>query len=137
MDFKRISEGGSKTLDTMGRHVIAELWNCNLDILNDLDRLEKTFVNAALKAGAEIREVAFHKFAPFGVSGVVIISESHLTIHSFPEHGYASIDVYTCGDIIDPHIAVKFIEEKLEAKTVEKLEVPRGMGTVKLKQMKA
>ncbi len=121
----------------MGRHVIAELWNCNLDILNDLDRLEKTFVNAALKAGAEIREVAFHKFAPFGVSGVVIISESHLTIHSFPEHGYASIDVYTCGDIIDPHIAVKFIEEKLEAKTVEKLEVPRGMGTVKLKQMKA
>ncbi len=136
MDFKRISEGGSKTLDTMGRHVIAELWNCNLDILNDLDRLEKTFVNAALKAGAEIREVAFHKFAPFGVSGVVIISESHLTIHSFPEHGYASIDVYTCGDIIDPHIAVKFIEEKLEAKTVEK-EVPRGMGTVKLKQMKA
>ncbi|WP_054861430.1 adenosylmethionine decarboxylase [Gracilibacillus sp. JCM 18860] len=125
-------------MDTMGRHVIAELWNCNLDILNDLDRLEKTFVNAALKAGAEIREVAFHKFAPFGgVSGVVIISESHLTIHSFPEHGYASIDVYTCGDIIDPHIAVKFIEEKLEAKTVEKLEVPRGMGTVKLKQMKA
>ena len=51
-----------------------------------------------LRAGAEVREVAFHKFAPQGVSGVVIISESHLTIHSFPEHGYASIDVYTCGD---------------------------------------
>lgn len=124
-------------MDTMGRHVIAELWGCNIDLLNDMERLEKTFVNAALKAGAEIREVAFHKFAPMGVSGVVIISESHLTIHSFPEHGYASIDVYTCGDIIDPNVAVDFIEEELEAKTTEKLEVPRGMGAIQIKNIKA
>ncbi|MGN8645758.1 adenosylmethionine decarboxylase [Gracilibacillus sp. HCP3S3_G5_1] len=124
-------------MDTMGRHVIAELWECNIDMLNDIEQLEKTFVNAALKAGAEVREVAFHKFAPFGVSGVVIISESHLTIHSFPEHGYASIDVYTCGDIIDPNVAVAYIEEQLEAKSTEKLEVPRGMGAVQLKNIKA
>ncbi|SHN06218.1 adenosylmethionine decarboxylase [Gracilibacillus kekensis] len=124
-------------MDTIGRHVIAELWDCNLDVLNDIDRLEKTFVNAALKAGAEIREVAFHKFAPFGVSGVVIISESHLTIHSFPEHGYASIDVYTCGNMIDPHLAVTYIEEKLEAKTIEKVEVPRGMKAIQFKNKKA
>ncbi len=123
-------------MDTMGRHVIAELWECNIDILNDMDRLERTFVNAALKAGAEVREVAFHKFAPFGVSGVVIISESHLTIHSFPEHGYASIDVYTCGDIIDPNVAVAYIEEQLEAKSTEKVEVPRGMGAVQIKNTK-
>ncbi|QGH35273.1 S-adenosylmethionine decarboxylase proenzyme [Gracilibacillus salitolerans] len=123
-------------MDTMGRHVIAELWECNIDMLNDMDRLEKTFVNAALKAGAEVREVAFHKFAPFGVSGVVIISESHLTIHSFPEHGYASIDVYTCGDIIDPNVAVAYIEEQLEAKSTEKVEVPRGMGAVQIKNTK-
>ncbi|MFD2654579.1 adenosylmethionine decarboxylase [Gracilibacillus thailandensis] len=123
-------------MDTMGRHVIAELWECNIDMLNDIERLERTFVNAALKAGAEVREVAFHKFAPFGVSGVVIISESHLTIHSFPEHGYASIDVYTCGDIIDPNVAVAYIEEHLEAKSTEKLEVPRGMGAVQMKNIK-
>lgn len=86
-------------METMGRHVISELWGCDFDKLNDMDFIEKTFVNAALKSGAEVREVAFHKFAPQGVSGVVIISESHLTIHSFPEHGYASIDVYTCGDL--------------------------------------
>lgn len=65
--------------------------------------MNKLLLEATLKSGAEIREVAFHKFAPQGVSGVVIISESHLTIHSFPEHGYASIDVYTCGDL-DPNI---------------------------------
>ncbi|ASN05029.1 adenosylmethionine decarboxylase [Virgibacillus necropolis] len=121
-------------MDTMGRHVIAELWECNIDKLNDMALIERTFVDAALKAGAEIREVAFHKFAPHGVSGVVIISESHLTIHSFPEHGYASIDVYTCGDIIDPNVAAEHIATSLEAKTYEKVEVPRGMGPVKVNQ---
>ncbi|WLR50178.1 adenosylmethionine decarboxylase [Bacillus tianshenii] len=119
-------------MDTMGRHVIAELWDCNTDKLNDMDLIERIFVDAALKAGAEVREVAFHKFAPHGVSGVVIISESHLTIHSFPEHGYASIDVYTCGDRIDPNVAADYIAEALESKKRENIEVPRGMGPVQV-----
>lgn len=125
---------GDIAMDTVGRHVIAELWDCNADKLNDMALIEQIFVNAALKAGAEVREVAFHKFAPQGVSGVVIISESHLTIHSFPEHGYASIDVYTCGDRIDPNVAADYIVEALEAETVEKVEVPRGKGPVKVKE---
>ncbi|WP_110114078.1 adenosylmethionine decarboxylase [Bacillus sp. CGMCC 1.16541] len=125
-------------METMGRHVISELWGCDFDKLNDMEYIEKTFVDAALKTGAEVREVAFHKFAPQGVSGVVIISESHLTIHSFPEHGYASIDVYTCGDL-DPTIAADYIAEALNAQTRETIEVPRGMGPVQVKpaQVKA
>ncbi|ASF41512.1 adenosylmethionine decarboxylase [Halobacillus halophilus] len=124
-------------MDTMGRHVIAELWDCNEGKLNDMSYIEQVFVDAALKAGAEVREVAFHKFAPHGVSGVVIISESHLTIHSFPEHGYASIDVYTCGDRIDPNVAAHFIVEALEAGRNETVEVPRGMGPVEVEQSRA
>ncbi|WP_026045632.1 adenosylmethionine decarboxylase [Paenisporosarcina sp. TG-14] len=116
-------------METMGRHVIAELWECEFDKLNDVNFIERTFVEAALKAGAEVREVVFHKFAPQGVSGVVIISESHLTIHSFPEHGYASIDVYTCGDL-DPTIAAKYIADALGSQTSEMTEIPRGMGPV-------
>lgn len=123
-------------MDTMGRHVIAELWGCNSEKLNDMKFIEETFVDAALRAGAEIREVAFHKFAPHGVSGVVIISESHLTIHSFPEHGYASIDVYTCGDRIDPNVAADYISQALESDKCENLEVPRGMGPVKVAKHK-
>ncbi|HEY2421887.1 MAG TPA: adenosylmethionine decarboxylase, partial [Neobacillus sp.] len=102
----------------------------------NIDFIEQTFVEAALKSGAEIREVAFHKFAPQGVSGVVIISESHLTIHSFPEHGYASIDVYTCGDL-DPSIAADYIAESLNAETRENIEIPRGMGPILVNQSKA
>lgn len=113
-------------MNTFGRHVLAELWECNKDRLNDVTFIERTFVEAALKAGAEVREVAFHKFAPLGVSGVVIISESHLTIHSFPEHGYASVDVYTCGDRINPNKAADIIAESLEAGNWEKTEIKRG-----------
>ncbi|WP_404404247.1 adenosylmethionine decarboxylase [Jeotgalibacillus malaysiensis] len=120
-------------METMGRHVIAELWGCDFEKLNSMELIEQTFVDAALKSGAEVREVAFHKFAPQGVSGVVIISESHLTIHSFPEHGYASIDVYTCGDL-DPNVAANHIAESLGAETRETIEVSRGMGPVKVPQ---
>jgi len=119
-------------MDTMGRHIIAELWDCNPEKLNDMEFVERLFVDAALQAGAEVREVAFHKFAPHGVSGVVIISESHLTIHSFPEHGYASVDVFTCGDRIAPAIAANYIAEKLDAKIRENVEIPRGMGPVQV-----
>jgi S-adenosylmethionine decarboxylase len=119
-------------METMGRHVISELWGCEFEKLNDVEQIEKIFVEAALKSGAEIREVAFHKFAPQGVSGVVIISESHLTIHSFPEHGYASIDVYTCGNL-NPNIAADYIAEALGAQTRETIELPRGMGPVQVK----
>ena len=123
-------------METMGRHVISELWGCDFEKLNDMEYIEKTFVDAALKSGAEVREVAFHKFAPQGVSGVVIISESHLTIHSFPEHGYASIDVYTCGDL-DPNIAADYIADALGAQTRETIELPRGMGPVQVKKSQA
>ncbi len=123
-------------METMGRHVISELWGCDFEKLNNMELIEQIFVDAALKSGAEIREVAFHKFAPQGVSGVVIISESHLTIHSFPEHGYASIDVYTCGEL-DPNISADYIAEALNAQTRETIELPRGMGPVQSKPSKA
>jgi len=122
-------------MEVLGRHVIAELWDCNISTLNKIELIKQIFVDAALEAGAEIREVVFHQFAPYGISGVVIISESHLTIHSFPEKGYASVDVYTCGEKVDPTIAVNYIIEALKAKTSEILEIPRGMGPVRPKSV--
>lgn len=124
---------GERYLKTLGRHVISELWECDVETLNDVEKIERILTEAALKAGAEIREVAFHKFAPQGVSGVVIISESHLTIHTFPEHAYASIDVYTCGDL-NPHIAANYIKKSLGAKIYETMEIPRGLGPIQVKK---
>nr|WP_211320366.1 adenosylmethionine decarboxylase [Tumebacillus permanentifrigoris] len=121
-------------MDTMGRHVVAELWECDPKLLNDIEQVEKIMVNAAIESGAEVREVVFHKFTPLGVSGVVVISESHLTIHSFPEHGYASIDVYTCGDRIDPKVAADYIARGLRANKQETVQFARGLGKLRVEE---
>ena len=114
-------------MHALGRHILAEIYGCKQDILNDVVMVEKILVNAALEAGAEIREVVFHKFSPQGVSGVVVISESHLAIHTWPELGYAAVDVFTCGDKVDPWDACNEIIKNFHAKNSVTTEVERGL----------
>lgn len=114
-------------MNGLGRHILAEIYGCNSEILNDRDTIEKVMVESALRAGAEVREVAFHKFIPQGVSGVVIISESHLTIHTWPELGYAAVDVFTCGDTVNPWDACNYLTEFLQAENMTATEVKRGI----------
>lgn len=112
---------------SLGRHVLAEIYDCSAETLNDIKAVEKIMVRAALVAGAEIREVAFHKFSPQGVSGVVVISESHLAIHTWPELGYAAVDVFTCGETVDPWVSCNYIKQEFAAQRMEAKEVKRGI----------
>lgn len=114
-------------MNALGRHILAEIYGCNPEILNDRDVIERIMVDSTLAAGAEIREVAFHKFSPMGVSGVVVISESHLTIHTWPEFGYAAVDVFTCGDRINPWDACNYMTERFNASHITATEVKRGL----------
>jgi S-adenosylmethionine decarboxylase len=114
-------------MKALGRHILAEVFGCDRSILDDRERVERILVDAALAAGAEVREVAFHKFSPQGVSGVVIISESHLTVHTWPELGYAALDVFTCGDQVDPWEACQLITEAFGAQDVTATETLRGI----------
>lgn len=111
----------------LGRHVLAEICGCPFDLLNDIEKVEKIMVDAALEAGAEVREFVFHKFSPQGVSGVVVISESHLAIHTWPELGYAAVDVFTCGDKVNPWDACNYLSEKFLAKHTTAKETIRGI----------
>lgn len=111
----------------LGRHILCEAYGCDPEVLNDRKVVEQIMVDAALRTGAEVREVAFHKFSPQGVSGVVVISESHLAIHTWPELGYAAIDVFTCGDTVDPWKACDYMTEAFRATTVDAKEVTRGL----------
>ncbi|NLY51399.1 MAG: S-adenosylmethionine decarboxylase proenzyme [Firmicutes bacterium] len=123
--------------NALGRHVLCEAYGCDPKVLDDRDQVENIMVQAALHAGAEVREVAFHKFAPQGVSGVVVISESHLAIHTWPEYEYAAIDVFTCGDTVDPWNALNYMLEHFKAKDTDSSEVKRGVikqGMVKSPQ---
>lgn len=114
-------------MNALGRHILAEIYGCSFDILNNKEKIQKIMVEATLEAGAEVREVAFHKFSPQGVSGVVVISESHLTIHTWPELGYAAVDVFTCGESVNPWDACNYLTEKLKAEHMTATEVKRGI----------
>lgn len=113
--------------NSLGRHVLAEIYGCSTEILNDIQQVEKIMVKAALEAGAEIREVVFHNFSPQGVSGVVVISESHLAIHTWPELGYAAVDVFTCGDTVNPWVSCNYIKLEFAAQRMEAKEILRGI----------
>jgi len=114
-------------LQTLGTHLLLELWECSPEILKDLNKVRDAMVDAAKAAKATVVEVAFHEFNPFGISGMVIIAESHLSIHTWPEYGYAAVDVFTCGDLINPEDATAFLVEKFECGKIDKKIVSRGI----------
>ncbi len=111
----------------LGRHLLLELENCNKEMLDDSDFLRDCLNEAAIKCGATVVGESFYHFSPCGVSGVVNIAESHISIHTWPEYSYAAVDVFTCGDDVKPDEAAKLIVEKLEAKNYSVVELRRGI----------
>ena len=111
---------------SLGRHVLVELYGCTPEILNDVIKIEQSMVAAAQKAEATVINSTFHHFSPFGVSGVVVIQESHLAIHTWPEFGYAAIDIFTCGETVNPWISYNYMKLALEAEHGSAMEMKRG-----------
>ena len=132
--FTTLKESGKKEIH-LGQHVLAEFFECDPNTLNSIDKVEKYMVDAALECGATIVQKCFHKFNPYGVSGVVIISESHLAIHTWPELGYAAVDLFTCGDKCDPKISYEFLKEKCTKINACKLKLITQQKSLHLKQM--
>ncbi len=114
-------------MNALGRHLLLELKDCNEEVLNDLDFLKDCLNEAAICCGASVVGQSFYRFSPYGVSGVVNIAESHISIHTWPEYGYAAVDVFTCGDTVDPEKAARLITERLEAKDRSVIELRRGI----------
>ena len=113
-------------MNALGKHLLLELKDCDKEVLNDISLLRSVLLTAADEAGATVLGESFHRFNPHGVSGVVIISESHLCIHTWPEHGYAAVDIFTCGDSVQPQKAADILISKLGSKNHSILEVQRG-----------
>jgi S-adenosylmethionine decarboxylase len=115
------------TMKALGIHLLIEFWSCNRQKIDDMDYLENIMAQAAEVAGATVLKTAFQDFNPQGVSGVVVIAESHLTIHTWPEHGYAAVDIFTCGSTVDPWRATRYLEQELEAANMQVRDFQRGM----------
>ncbi|MCH2044508.1 MAG: polyamine aminopropyltransferase [Saprospiraceae bacterium] len=112
--------------NTLGRHILVEFFGCSSEILNDVISIEEQMVNAAKEAQATVINSTFHHFSPYGVSGVVVIQESHLAIHTWPEYRYAAVDLFTCGTEVDPWIAYDYLKKALEATYGSAMEMKRG-----------
>lgn len=116
---------GLCALRTLGRHILAEFVDCDRNSLNDPVAIQNLMLQAAKACGATVVQTVFHSFNPHGVSGVVVIAESHLAIHTWPEYGHAAVDVFTCGHGIDPTVAVEHLRDGLRARRVTSQEIHR------------
>jgi S-adenosylmethionine decarboxylase len=111
---------------SLGHQIVAEFYSCDPVLLNDVEYIREQLLEAARRAGATIVNQAFHHFSPQGVSGAVIIAESHLSIHTWPEYGFAAIDLFTCGDTVSTEIAFSYLHEALKAGHISTMELHRG-----------
>ncbi|ALV63624.1 S-adenosylmethionine decarboxylase proenzyme, prokaryotic class 1B [Thermococcus sp. 2319x1] len=114
-------------MDTIGYHYVVEASGCDPEVLKDPNKIREIFLEAAKVGNMEVKASYFFRFSPTGVSGVVIVAESHISVHTWPEEGYAALDVYTCGEKADPEKAVDYILEKFKAQYAHVSEVKRGI----------
>ncbi len=114
-------------MNALGRHLLLELFDCDADAINSLETVKTALIEAAKRAQATIVDVVFHEFNPFGISGVVVIAESHLSIHTWPEYRYAAVDVFSCGEVLQPETAVTYLVEQFGAERASVVEMQRGV----------
>jgi S-adenosylmethionine decarboxylase len=114
-------------MQSLGNHVIAELYDCDASTLKEAKKVEKILLKAVDISGANMVESVIHEFNPYGVSGVIVIEESHFSVHTWPEYGYCALDIFTCGTEVDYHSALNYIKEAFNAKNISVSEIKRGL----------
>jgi S-adenosylmethionine decarboxylase len=120
-----ISVESQQPMDALGRHVLIELWDCS-PAINQPDAVADAIRQAVREIGATLLHLHVHAFSPQGVTGVAALAESHLALHSWPEHGYLAADVFTCGDHLEPLVLVEVLKQWFEPGCVEMKEIQRG-----------
>jgi len=117
-------------MNVLGLHYLLELKECNPQILDDLEAVKDILIEAARLSKATLIDYSFRKFSPHGISGIIVIAESHFSIHTWPEFKYAAIDIFTCGEVIDPLSAVGYMIENFQSKNPSFLKIKRGLMSI-------
>lgn len=120
-------------LSRLGHHTILDMYDCDSEILDNPKALKTIMLEGARMANATIITSHFHQFTPQGVSGCVIIAESHFNIHTWPEHRYAAIDLFTCGVSLDSTVAIEHLIEQLSCRRHTLTQMDRGQDYIKPK----
>jgi len=114
-------------VQALGRHLLCEYHGCDRELLNRTDVIRTELVAAVTLSGATPLHEVVHAFSPHGVTGVVVIAESHFAIHTWPEYGFAAVDLFTCGDSVDPYRAFEHLRSALRAQSHSVVEIRRGL----------
>jgi S-adenosylmethionine decarboxylase len=109
----------------VGTHLILELWGCTN--LNSPGTVEQALRDVVTATGVTLLDLRVYPFTPIGVTGVAIVAESHIMIHTWPEHGYAAIDVFTCGDERDFSGTVDAVREHFSPERIQMMHIVRGI----------
>ncbi|WP_454192317.1 adenosylmethionine decarboxylase [Paenibacillus sp. Marseille-Q7038] len=117
---------------TFGRHVAVDTWGVDFDLLNNEEFLQAQMIDAAEACGATVLSVQSKQFEPQGATVLVLLSESHLSIHTYPERGFAAIDCYTCGETVDPQLAIDYLVSVLKPDKTYAKKLVRGLGEMKV-----
>lgn len=124
---RNIIEQTSPTFKKQGEHILAEFYGCIN--LNDYENLASVLQSAAESANATVLAIKTHQFEPQGMTGVAVLQESHISIHTWPEYGYAAVDVFTCGSHVNIEEALAVLQSFFQPKTVSKATVDRGFDS--------
>jgi len=113
-------------LATLGRHIILEMRGCCKDVIDNVHVVKDVLTKATEASNATLVDVLCHHFSPFGVTGVAILAESHISVHTWPEYEYAAADIFICGNTTDPQGAASYISHEFQAKETSTIELKRG-----------
>ncbi|MCI4668726.1 MAG: adenosylmethionine decarboxylase [Bacteroidia bacterium] len=116
----------------LGRHMLLEFVGADKERLNDEEVIRNMMVEAAEMIHATILHQHFHRFYPQGITGILAIAESHLSIHTWPEHAYAAVDIFTCGDTSKLESAATFIQHALKASKMHTASFQRGTAPIQM-----
>jgi len=114
-------------MQALGRQILVEFYDCDEEKINDVEFIESVLLQATKESKATIISHNFHKFSPHGISGVVVIAESHVSIHTWPEYNYAAVDVFTCGETIDPWLIQETLKNAFSSTNISSMEMKRGL----------
>ncbi len=122
---------------TYGRHMAVDAWGIAFEHLNEADLLLAQMVQAAEASGATVLSVQSKQFEPQGATVLVLLSESHMSIHTYPEKGFAALDCYTCGETVDPRVAIEAMLDFLQPSSFSEVNITRGMGELDVRILNA
>jgi len=109
-----------------GDHYLVDLHGCDASVIGKVEPTQEALLSAAERCGSTIIKYFFHQFSPMGVSGVILIAESHFSVHTWPENNFVAVDIYTSGDVMQPDIAITLLQEAFSADRLEIVRVTRG-----------